>query len=32
MSSAPEDLNAWIALLFEHRDLQYMGHNQRTED
>ncbi|MCZ6892602.1 MAG: class I SAM-dependent methyltransferase [Gammaproteobacteria bacterium] len=32
MSSAPEDLNTWIARLFEHPDLQTMGHNQRAKD
>ena len=32
MSGALMDLNAWIARLFEHPDLQYMGHNQRIVD
>ncbi len=32
LTSAPEDLTAWISRLYSNPDLLYMGHNQRTED
>jgi predicted O-methyltransferase YrrM len=32
VNETPQDLNAWIARLFEQPDLQYMGHNQRAGD